>query len=338
MTVIVIYIALLALLLFGIKYNVDGSDMLSKDNTDALRGVFCIVVVLSHLTDCSPYLYLAQLVFICVFCFFMFSGYGLTVSLAKYDGRGGANRRIWFGRQIKRVMKLLIPLGIVCFIEINANLNLFSGGGFWFIVISALYLIYGLLAVMIRDRKYVFSAMVLISLLYSIFYQFVLHDGIMWPPQMWPPQELGFAIGILVGVYKEKIELFVKKYSGSVTIISMIVFLAVAIGYIYKYSGEHDYTVLSTGMYVGRVIMQITALLIILIFLSKFKIGNRVSLYIGKHLSMYVFLIHGVIIDLAILAGIDGERRIILVLISTITIAILFDSGVQFAKRRIIDS
>ena len=89
MAVIVIYIALLALLLVGVEKNVDGRDLLDKDNTDALRGVFCIVVVLSHLTDCSPYLYLAQLVFICVFCFFMFSGYGLTVSLAEYDLGGG---------------------------------------------------------------------------------------------------------------------------------------------------------------------------------------------------------------------------------------------------------
>ena len=246
---------------------------------------------------------------------------------------GGADRRIWFVRQIKRVMKLLLPFGIMCFIEVNANLTLFSGGGFWFIVISAFYLLYGLLAVIIRDRKYIFGLMIIISLLYSLLFQFVLHNE-----TMWPPQELGFAIGIFCGVFKENIEVFLEKYTVPATMISTLGFLAAAIGYIYRYSGEHDITTLSTGMYIGRVVMQVMALFIILIFLSRFKIGNRISLYMGKHLSMYIFLIHGVIIDLAILAGMDAEKRIILVLISTITIAILFDSGVQFAKRRIIDS
>ena len=127
MTVIIIYIVLIMLLLVGIRSNEDGNELLSKKNTNALKGIFCIVVVLSHLNDCSPYLYIIQLVFVCVFCFFLFSGYGLTISLLEYD-ICNSTRKKFFLKQVKRCMKLIIPLGVVYIFERKLNLTLLSGG------------------------------------------------------------------------------------------------------------------------------------------------------------------------------------------------------------------
>lgn len=184
---------------------------------------------------------------------------------------------------------------------------------------------------MCRDNKCVFLIMIAISLLYSVLFQFVLHDG-----TMWPAQELGFAVGIAYGLLKEKIEMFINKHTNIILILSLTLFLVTAVGYVCKYSGEHDFTVLSTGMLYGRIVMQASALVIMLVFLSKFSIGNKVTLYIGKRLSMYIFIFHGIIVELAATAGFTGEMRILAVLVATFFISILVDIVVRLIYRVVI--
>lgn len=126
MLVIAIYICLAGMFMYGITVNSEQNNILDKRNTDALKGVFCIVVVLSHLTEYSPYLYIVQLVFICVFCFFMFSGYGLTVSYATCEY---VNRKYWFFRQVRRSAKLVVSLVAVVIIEKLLKVPIYTGGG-----------------------------------------------------------------------------------------------------------------------------------------------------------------------------------------------------------------
>ncbi len=325
MLVILLYVLLIGLFTYGITINSERKEILSKRNTDALKGLFCIFVVLSHMVEYSPYLYIVQLVFICVFCFFMFSGYGLTVSYAKCEY---LDRKRWFCKQIRRIAKLIVPLMVVAIIEIFLNVPIYSGVGYWIFVISVFYLLYGILAVVIKNKKWTYISMIFISLFYSLFCQFVLHYG-----TLWPAQELGFAVGVGYGVHKEKIEGVLRKNTIWIFMSSIIIFLITAVTYVIRYSGEHDIRVLSSGMYLGRIIMQGSALLIIFTFLLWFQIGNRITIFIGKHLSMYIFILHGLILELTKLRGMGGEACIAFVLTVTICVSIFVD----FMVRKISD-
>lgn len=173
---------------------------------------------------------------------------------------------------------------------------------------------------MIKNKKWTYVTMISISLVYSWFVQFILHDG-----TLWPAQELGFAVGIISALYREKIESAIRKNTVCIFIVSIVIFIAAAVIYVLRYSGEHDIRTLSSGMYLGRIVMQVAALLIIFSFLIRFRIGNKITLFIGSHLSMYIFVFHGLFIQIAKVKGMEGEGGIAFVLAATICAAIIVD-------------
>lgn len=115
-----ILLSLAGTLLFGAQYKPDSKHFFNIDNTNAMRGFWCLIVVLVHI----PVAYqnriqdmIGSFAYIGVTFFFMTSAYGLRLSIEK---RPESIKYFWR----RRLPKLLIPCFIIncinvlcCFIE-----------------------------------------------------------------------------------------------------------------------------------------------------------------------------------------------------------------------------
>lgn len=320
---VVITGGILLLLLFVTLHNVKigtNAGYLGKNQTGALRGICCIIVIFAHIpVEYSNALQdsLGSFAFICVAIFFMFSGYGLIFGIKNKENYLQA----FWG---KRISALAVPMVVVNCLDIIMNKQplrkiVFIDG--YVLMLVMCYAVF--FCVMSYKRgalekkvKFLAGSILLLSVLLFLIEKWI-------PITVWPVPVVGFAIGAILAVEKkEKIE----KVLDDRKTLSVLLCFCIAVGIAYlKYK-----RVYFVGNYLIRLILECCVIGFVLGISRKIEIRGGIRA-IGN-ISYEVYLIHGCVIHWLskLVSGHSSGLFIVEVLIMTILIAEIVHCVVSF--------
>lgn len=305
----------LTVVFYGIKKSTC-SDVLSRDNTDTIRYACCIMVMFSHIMYSGTYFILGYPHFVYVTIFFLFSGYGLTLSFLK-------DRTVFLKKHMGRIIKLLIPLVIVVLLEKSFHYSLGKAGLWWFLVLILFYFYIGIIAFLFSNKYAFVTLNILFVITYSFFFQEIVSTkeiNLGWTSYLgWAQQSVGFALGIILALWKKKIFAFIKKYQVILGVLAFILLIPASLMYI----KPHDITKVTNEQYFIREIISLSIILLLLILLTHFSFGNKISKFVGSNLAIYIFAIHGFFINMADELFENVNLKISFIIIGSITSSIL---------------
>lgn len=308
---------LATVLIVGAKKQSDGQ-FFDKDNTNALRGFWCLVVVLVHI----PLSYqnriqdmIGSFTYIGVTFFFMTSAYGLKVQI------GNTPEKIdVFWR--KRLPKLLIPCIIVNLFRLS--LKMLMGGEFqlielvkindWIVWLMICYFFFWIVYKIFNCKDYLVTSLVIGFSLFMYWKKDYIHGP------TWCPEVIGFVYGIFLYRVKNKfLDAINKKWTIKSAILCVAAGLA-GIGYLqFK-------TVQFWGDYFLKVLLGFLIIVFVLSINVKVSIGNRVSNYLGN-ISFEVYLVHGLTFD--IIQKIKPDMSSGLFILISLILTIAFSSVIK---------
>lgn len=280
-----ILLFLAGLLLAGAKFRPDGAHFFDRENSGAMRGFWCLIVVLVHV----PAAYqnrlqdmLGSFAYVGVTFFFLTSAYGLRLAAVK---RPESMARFWRNR----LPKLLVP----CVLANAVRMAAYAAGGSrvspWMLVkiggwvrwLLVCYLIFWLCYRFLPETYRDWAVCGLTA-------AFSLTVYLMKPEvTTWCPEVLGFVWGILLGRWKNRFTGWTDK--GWLAKNVGLCLLSGVLGVGYLMGKEIPFW----GDYVLKIVLGMAILGLILGLNTKISIGNRVSRLLGT-ISYEVFLLHDV--------------------------------------------
>ena len=280
-----ILLCLLGLLLAGAKYSPDGAHFFDRENSGAMRGFWCLIVVLVHV----PAGYqnrlqdmIGSFAYVGVTFFFLTSAYGLRLAAEK---RPESIRYFWR----HRLPKLLVP----CVLANAVRMAAYAAGGSrvspWMLVriggwvrwLLVCYLIFWL-CYRFLSEKYRDWAVCGLAAVFSLAVYGMKPDTTTWCPEV-----LGFAWGILLGRWKNRFTGWTDK--GWLAKNAGLCLLAGILGVGYLMGKGIPFW----GDYVLKIVLGVAILGFVLGLNTKISMGNRVSRLLGT-ISYEVFLLHDV--------------------------------------------
>lgn len=274
---------LAGLLLVGAKYSPDGSDFFDRENSGAMRGFWCLIIVLVHV----PAAYqnriqdmLGSFAYVGVTFFFMTSAYGLRMAAMK---RPEPMAHFWRNR----LPKLLVPcvLSNVAHMAVYAAagsrvspLMLLTIGG-WVRWLLVCYLFFWLSYRFLPEKSRDWAVCGLVILL-SLGVYLSKPAGTTWCPEV-----LGFVWGILLSRWKSGFVSWTgRKWLPKCAVLCLLAGM-LGVGYL---TGKG---VPFWGDYVLKIVLGAAILGFMLALNGKISIGNRVSRGLGV-ISYEVYLLH----------------------------------------------
>lgn len=323
LTIMLLIVTVLALeVMYGATFN--ESNFFDKNSTNALRGLWCIVVVLVHI----PLIYqneiqelIGSFAFVGVTFFFMFSGYGMKLNIK--NGKLVDGVAFWK----KRLIRLLLPCGILnIFIFIYESLNnnvsytfLFKLDSWvkWLLLCYIIFwAIYQFENITESEKDFIICLLIIMVSIFSYINRSNFNT-------IWCVEVLGFIYGILLAHLKDWFILKCKKNWNYKCMLLCLISLTVGI----------TYTQLKIipfwGDYLLKVILGIVIILFLLCMNCKIKIGNKMSYYLGG-ISYEIYITHRFVLKVMSQYELNSGAYILLVLVITIIIAtiIKYCSGV----------
>lgn len=293
-------IALFLLCLYGIHFTVRGfhEDFLSKEKTNSIKGIFILLIVLSHslqyiegssyLFDCFGdnaftwfFSHLGQMV---VVMFLFYSGYGVGES-SKYKGLSYVNsmprRRILttlinFDVAVIAFILLKVVLGHTISIK-QALLSLTGwesvGNSNWYIFVILLCYLFTYISLRLRLPRRGYSIVLLFTLCFATIAALSLFKGHWWYDTI-----LCYPLGFLFSSYKKPVIGCFKKYYWAVGAVLLILFVGL-------YVCPRDLWRLFYNT------MSMTFALLVILFTMKMGINNRPLQWVGSHLfPIYIYM------------------------------------------------
>lgn len=267
------------------------SEFFDLPTTNTMRGIWCWIVLLVHVPEKYQNTIqdmLGSFAYVGVTFFFLSSGYGLMLGIEK---KGVLSLKGFWKRRLSKLLIPMILINILTFVSEGivfgefSCLVLISIAGFvrqLLLFYAVFWLVFSLVQGKVGHTLRIFLICVITVLLSVCFY--VLGEKI---PFGWPCETLGFAYGIILAHYRERIYAFFKKRwilkSGILGLLSL------CLGVLYLKTKQIDFW----GNYLTKIALGIAILACILCITAVYKIGNPVSRYFGK-VSYEIFLIHGV--------------------------------------------
>lgn len=280
-----ILLFLAGLLLAGAKFRPDGAHFFDRENSGAMRGFWCLIVVLVHV----PAGYqnrlqdmIGSFAYVGVTFFFLTSAYGLRLAAEK---RPESIRYFWR----HRLPKLLVP----CVLANAVRMAAYAAGGSrvspWMLVriggwvrwLLVCYLIFWL-CYRFLSEKYRDWAVCGLAAVFSLAVYGMKPDTTTWCPEV-----LGFAWGILLGRWKNRFTGWTDK--GWLAKNAGLCLLAGILGVGYLMGKGIPFW----GDYVLKIVLGVAILGFVLGLNTKISMGNRVSRLLGT-ISYEVFLLHDV--------------------------------------------
>ena len=281
-----ILLSLAGLLLAGANYCPAGDHFFNRENSGAMRGFWCLIVVLVHI----PAAYqnriqdmLGSFAYIGVTFFFLTSAYGLRMAAVKRP-----ESLKWFWRN--RLPKLLVPCVLTNAIgmalrglrggEVALGMMIrINGWVCWLLVCYLIFWVcYRFLPVAWRD----WTVCALVAIFSLAVY--------LRKPETttWCPEVLGFAWGILLSRWKDRFTSWTDK--GWAWKSAALCLLAACLGVAYmRWKGIPFW-----GDYVLKIVLGMAILGFLLALNTKISIGNPVSRTLGA-ISFEVYLLHGAV-------------------------------------------
>lgn len=281
-----ILLFLAALLLIGAKYRPDGAHVFSRENSGAMRGFWCLIVVLVHV----PAAYqnriqdmLGSFAYVGVTFFFMTSAYGLRLAAVKRPESLG---RFWRNR----LPKLLVPcvitnaigmaLRALCGSEVDLGMLVRING--WVCWLLVCYFLFWLCCRFLPVSRRDWAVCGLVTIFSLAVY--------LSKPQTttWCPEVLGFAWGILLGRWMDRFRIWLSR--GWAAKIAALCLLSAGLGVAYLRCKGIPFW----GDYVLKIVLGMVILGFLLALNGRISIGNPVSRGLGA-ISFEVYLLHGAV-------------------------------------------
>ncbi len=296
LNMVLIVVFWILLLGAGVRYSREmAPTALNRENTAALRGICAVEIMMGHLGIATGALVLypnrkAGVLFVGVF--FAISGYGLMYSLSCKENYLDAFLR-------KRLLKLLVPaygvfaVGVLvrsCQKENMGELgNLlnperFFNGTNWYVwELAGMYLVFYLWAKFCRNYEKGHWILLGLSVLFTAAAFWLQLDN------PWYGSTLCFWLGIVYYIKKDRFEqIFVCRRAFLKSAVCTLVMIA-SIGIFFYVGGV-------VGNLAARNMASLLFVVVLLTALYRFKLGNRVSLWLGKY-SYEIFLFHPLFIS-----------------------------------------
>ena len=303
-------------LLIGAKFGPDGGSFFDRDNSGALRGFWCLIIVLVHV----PAAYqnrlqdmLGSFAYVGVTFFFMTSAYGLRLAATK---RPETLARFWRNR----LPKLLVPcvlsnvVHMAVYVATGSRVSplmLLTIGG-WVRWLLICYLFFWLSYRFLSEKSRDWAVCGLVIL-------FSLGVYLSKPERTtWCPEVLGFVWGILLSRWKGGFvnwtgRRWIQKCVGLCLLAGIL-----GIGYL---AGKG---VPFWGDYVLKIVLGAAILGFMLTLNGKISIGNRVSRVLGT-ISYEVYLLHDAAFSLLehLLPGASSGVFILISLLITMILSLI---------------
>ena len=314
----------------------------SIENTNALKGLLALGVILSHLSSVVenqvPGFSVSSFGYICVGCFFSLSGYALVVSQEK-------NENYFIGFLKNRFTKILIPyiLMLIIYVFVNVVIGNESVRGFfdsfvygypvsnsWY-VFGCLYCYFSFyLAFNSKKRNKIIKVILvlLLIIIYIVITSFIFKWG-----DWWYKTVICFPIGIIWGLNKQKINVLFQKIGNKYWLIVLLFSMV--------FTGAYFLPAINNRLFhidiisitdLTDVLMGVTFSLLMIIFLYKINFINAITSYFGK-ISYEVYLYHGLIIKALMMFwssydskfAVHQELLSVMVFVITIVVATIFN-------------
>ena len=327
-------ILFIVICIIGIKFCDNSSDYLSKNQTQAIKGFFAMIIFFSHFNqyaifDSSVtnniYLFVIKKIGqLMVTMYLFYSGYGIIKSIE-------TKKNYIKNFPKKRILKVLISFdcAILLYLIVNMILkNKYSlktillsfigwesiGNSNWYIfVLLVLYLIIYITGLVFKnkiDLKFII-ANILFDIILIIALYFTKND-------YWYNIILTFPLGLLYGMFEEKIEKIIKEHY--IAILAMI-------------------TLCFIGTYISNsfIMYEFKAIffsLLIVLLSYKIKINNRVLEKLGKY-SFEMYILQRLFYIIYEKAHINYILFFTISLISTLVLSILFQKATYLITKNL---
>ena len=281
-----IVLLLAGMLLAGAKYRPDGAHFFDRENSGALRGFWCLIIVLVHV----PAAYqnrlqdmIGSFAYVGVTFFFMTSAYGLRLAAVK---RPESIRRFWRNR----LPKLLVPCVLANAVSMAVYAASGSGISPWMLLtiggwvrwLLICYLFFWVCYRFLPEKSRDWAVCALVAAFSLGVYLSKPRDT------TWCPEVLGFAWGILLGRWRNRFLRWMDR--GWLAKSLALCLLSGLLGIAYLKCKEIPFF----GDYVLKIVLGAAILGFILALNAKISIGNRVSRLLGD-LSYEIYLLHGAV-------------------------------------------
>ena len=259
------------------------SSFFDREATGTLRGFWCLIILLVHI----PASYqngiqdlLGSFGYIGVTFFFMTSGYGLFLGMQHNE-----KYPLHFWR--RRLSGLLLPMALANLISVAISMisaqpwgmrDLLAVTG-WVRQLLIFYVLFWLIYGILPGRRdgLFYGAVVIMSLA-----AYLGQDQL---PLRWPVETLGFLYGALLLRYKDQFIRFAARHWSLKFALACIFALGMGVAYI---SCKHN---AFWGDYLLKIILDISILLVLLLWNLKVPIGNRIGRFLGR-ISYEIYLLH----------------------------------------------
>lgn len=277
-------------------------------NMNILKGVSCVLVVISHISlqlGGKGILILTSSVgYLAVGIFFFSSGYGLMYSFISKEN-------YLKGFLQKRVLKIVIPFWITNIIFLLVyiiiykehytyldilkyifGIKLICGHAWFMIFLICFYILFWAIGKLFKKDKYIIALMTIIILSFSLLIGFkIIKYG------DFGKNILAFPIGMLMAKYNTKVREYIDNKYNNFTVLSTILFF-ITYGY---------YTVIKwhIGMennllinYIVDFICQMSFINMMLMLVQKIRIKSKVTIFVSS-ISYEIYLMHQLGLDIA---------------------------------------
>ncbi len=289
-----------------------------QDNTKALRGFWCLVVIMVHV----PAVYsnriqdlIGSLAYIGVTFFFMTSGYGLTISTANSPNgtKGFWRRRLPKLIIVNLVLYFLGSLVYTLLLHATIGLNQVINANKWLVWLIACYFVFWIADQLFKNVFYRKLFTILTIFVCSVMIYFLQMRGII-AGTTWTTECYGFIWGVTLASFRLKfIETFSDKWLVKLVTSCCI---ALILGLLYLKLKPVPFW----GDYILKIILGLAITLFVLIANTRVVIRNKLSLFLGS-ISLEIFLAHGYVLDL--LNGIRQWGSSALYIVSAIILTVL---------------
>lgn len=299
--ILIIPVLLIIFALIGIRFQKHGLDnqYLSKTTTASVCGLFVIVIFVNHICrhfDCSPwYDHIATtitdtIIGNCMVVPFLFYGaYGI---ITQFLSKGTTYlKRFPLMRFGKVFICYLLCIGVEFFFQnissgFTSSFNwqrLIAFDYYWFIfvILVEYFLIWITLVIFKTNKKAVLITSTISSIVFAIILSF-------FKGEWWYNTIIAFPLGVAVGLYKDKLDLFLAKRRRNAYIVGAISLVLWLICFL-----TLRYLLPSVNKYIYLVIyyIQVIAFLSgIVMFTYIFKFGNKILVTLSAY-TLWVYLL-----------------------------------------------
>ncbi len=310
--------ALLLLIVFSIRRK-QSECFWNRDETMTVKGLMALIIVLFHSSYdvlVVPELLMAADNYAAVIIVGMFSflsSYGIERSAA-------LNGNKYLDKLPNRIIRIGLYALVINILEYLLAGVFGTGGTTWICTLILSYVVAIISYGVFKDKAYLF--IMVFWLIYSI---------VMWkyPNYIlsWPHQSLLFGFGALYGHYERRIRDCI--YSDRKRVVGVVLGIIIVLAFMlkqYYFSGSYPH--ITDVMQAERCVLTVGLCCLVVVFANFFYISNRILVVLGG-ISLDLFMLHGICIDILSNLSIKGIWLVIDTVIITILVSMIIRSGLK---------